>query len=261
MLTDAERRDAADALAAAERDRAPIPPLTDTWPGIDVEDAYAVQRLLAEGRIAAGARLRGLKVGLTAKAMQQMLGVDEPDYGHLFDDMFVLEGGAIDTSQLTAPRVEVELAFVLGERLQGPGVTVADVLRATAYVCPSLEIIDSRVADWKIKLADTIADNGSSCKVVLGGSPATLDSIDPRLIGATLRINGELVETGATGAVLGNPVNAVAWLANKLAPYGIALEAGYTVLPGSCTKAVNVSAGDTVRADFDGIGHVTVRFT
>ena len=171
MLTDAERRSAAHALADAERDRAPIPPLTDTWPGIDVDDAYAVQRLLAEDRMAAGGLLRGLKVGLTAKAMQQMLGVDEPDYGHLFDDMFVLEGGAIDTCQLTAPRVEVELAFVLGERLQGPGVTVADVLRATAYVCPSLEIIDSRVADWKIKLADTIADNGSSCKVVLGGSP------------------------------------------------------------------------------------------
>jgi 2-keto-4-pentenoate hydratase len=260
-LSQAERRAAADALIAAERDQKPIAPLTDTWPQIDIDDAYDIQLLVARDGATAGRKLRGLKVGLTAKTMQAMFGVDEPDYGHLFADMFVLEGGTIDTSVLTAPRVEVELAFVLEDRLEGPGVTAADVLLATAYVCPSLEIIDSRIADWKIKLQDTIADNGSSCRVVLGGSPATLDSVDPRLIGATLRVNGELVETGATGAVLGNPVNAVAWLANKLAPYGVALEAGYTILPGSCTKAINVAAGDSVRADFDGLGHVSVRFT
>jgi 2-keto-4-pentenoate hydratase len=261
MLSDDDRRKAAALLAEAERAQSAIDPLTELFPGIDADDAYQVQLHNVRARTAGGARVRGHKVGLSAKAMQQMLGVDEPDYGHLLDDMFVFEGGEIPAAQLLQPRVEPELAFILGAPLRGPGCTAADVLRATDYVVPALEIVDSRIRDWKIKLADTIADNASSCRVVLGASPVDLADIDPRLLGATLRVNGEIVETGATGAVLGNPVTAVAWLANKVHGYGVTLDPGHVILPGACTKAPFVKAGDAVRADFDGVGHVAVRFT
>ncbi len=149
---------------------------------------------------------------------------------------------------------------MLGKPLAGPGVTVADVIRATDYILPSIEIVDSRVADWKIKIADTIADNASSAAVILGGRPTRLTDVDPALIGALLRKNGETVETGCSGAVLGNPVNAVAWLANKVAAFGVTLEPGHVIMPGSCTRMVPIAAGDVIRADFDGLGHVTATF-
>ena len=149
---------------------------------------------------------------------------------------------------------------MLGRPLAGPGVTVADVVRATDYVLPSIEIVDSRVRDWKIKIQDTIADNASSAALVLGGRPTRLHDVDPALIGAVLRKNGEIVETGCSGAVLGNPVIAVAWLANKVAQFGVTLEPGHVIMPGSCTRMVPVAAGDTIRADFDRLGHVSVRF-
>lgn len=260
MLSAEERSTAAAALAAAERDRAPIGPLTQQWPTIDVVDAYEIQLQNIARRIDGGAHIRGHKVGLSAKAMQQMLGVDEPDYGHLLDDMFVFEGESVPTSRYCAPRVEIEVAFVLGAPLAGPGCSVADVLRATAFVCPSIEIIDSRIADWKIKLADTIADNASSAGVVLGGKATPVDAVDLRTIGAVMRKNGVVVETGASGAVLGNPATAVAWLANKVHQFGVRLEAGHVVLPGSCTRMVPVAAGDVIRAEFDVLGHVSVAF-
>jgi 2-keto-4-pentenoate hydratase len=260
VISNADRKHAAGALATAERDRAPIEPLTSSWPELDVTDAYEIQLINARQRQSDGALVRGHKVGLTSKAMQQMLGVDEPDYGHLFAEMFVPEGSALDASQLCQPRVEIEVAFVLAEGLEGPGVTVADVLRATAFVLPAIEIIDSRVRDWQITLPDTIADNASSARVVLGGNATPPDRVDLRLLGCILRRNGEIVETGASGAALGNPATAVAWLANKLGELGITLDAGHVVMPGACTRAVDVVAGDVIRGEFDQLGSVSVAF-
>lgn len=260
MITDAERHEAAGALATAERDRAPIDPLTNAWPDLDVTDAYEIQLINTRSRVASGESVRGHKVGLTSRAMQQMLGVDEPDYGHLFAEMFVPEGSVLEASDLCQPRVEIEVAFVLNQSLQGPGVTVADVLRATAFVLPAIEIIDSRVRDWKITLPDTIADNASSARVVLGGNATPPDRVDLRLLGCILRRNGEIAETGASGAALGNPATAVAWLANKLGQLGVVLEAGHVVMPGACTRAVDVVAGDVIRGDFDELGSVSVAF-
>jgi 2-keto-4-pentenoate hydratase len=260
MLTDAERATVASELWEAQASRVAVTPITDRYPAMDVTDAYDVQLRNVRRRLEEGRIVRGHKVGLSAKAMQQMLGVDEPDYGHLLDDMFVFEDDTIDTSRLLQPRVEIEVAFVLGRPLAGPGVTVADVIRATDFVLPALEIVDSRIADWKIKLCDTIADNASSGMVVLGGSPTRLADGDVRLIGATLRANGELRETGCSGAVLGNPVVSVAWLANKVAAFGVTLEAGDVVMPGSCTRMFPVQPGDVVRAELDRLGHVSVSF-
>ncbi len=189
------------------------------------------------------------------------MGVDEPDYGHLLDDMFFFEGDAVPAGRFLYPRVEVEVGFVLGAPLSGPACSVADVLAATAFVCPAIEIIDSRIRDWKIKIADTIADNASSAGVVLGGRRTALAGVDLRTIGAVLRRNGEVVQTGAAGAVLGNPATAVAWLANKVHRFGVSLEAGHVILPGSCTRAVDVRPGDVVRAEFDVLGPVSVRFS
>lgn len=260
MLKNDKRQAAAKALAQAERDREPIPPLTETYPGIDVEDAYEIQLINVRDRVESGSRVLGHKVGLTARAMQQMMNVDEPDYGHLLDDMFAFEGSTISCDRFLAARVEPEVAFVLGAPLRGPGCTVADVLRATEFVVPAIEVIDTRITDWKIKLPDTIADNASSAMVVLGGSPTLLAEVDIRLLGVVLRRNGAIADTGATGAVLSNPATAVAWLANKVSAFGVSLEAGHVILPGSCTKAVDVHRGDTVRADFDVLGHVSVAF-
>jgi 2-keto-4-pentenoate hydratase len=260
VIGDGERRAAADALAVAERDRAPIDPPTETWPGLDTADAYAIQLLNARTRIDAGSAVRGHKVGLTSRAMQQMLGVDEPDYGHLFDNMFVIEGDSLEAAAFCHPRVEIEVAFVLEDTLEGPGITVADVLRKTAFVLPAIELIDSRVRDWRITLPDTISDNASSARVVLGGKPTPLAGLDVRLLGGILRRRGEIVETGTAGAVLGNPATAVAWLANKLADFGGTLEAGHVVMPGACARAVDVEAGDAIRAEFDQLGSVEVRF-
>jgi 2-keto-4-pentenoate hydratase len=256
-----ERQAVADALAQAERERAPIEPPTEAWPGLDTGDAYAIQLMNAEARIAAGGTVRGHKVGLTSRAMQQMLGVTEPDYGHLFDEMFVTEGDSLDATLFCRPRVEMEVAFILEDTIEGPGATVAEVMRKTAFVLPAIEVIDSRVRDWRITLADTIADNASSARVVLGGNPTSLTDVDVRLLGGILRRRGEIVETGASGAVLGNPATAVVWLANKLAEFGGRLEAGHVVMPGACTRAVDVEAGDAIRAEFDVLGSVQVAFS
>jgi 2-keto-4-pentenoate hydratase len=261
MLTDSERRAAVDALAEAERTGIPIDPLTTRWAAIDVVDAYEIQLANIAGRLKAGALVRGHKVGLSSRAMQTMMGVDEPDYGHLLDDMFFFEGDAVPAGRYLSPRVEVEVGFVLGAPLSGPACTVADVLAATAFVCPAIEIIDSRISDWKIRIADTIADNASSAGVVLGGRRTPLAGVDLRTIGAVLRRNGEIVQTGAAGAVLGNPATAVAWLANTVHRFGVSLEAGHVILPGSCTRAVDVRPGDVVRADFDVLGPVSIRFS
>ena len=260
MLSDAIRREAAAALAKAESNRAPIARLTDTYPAIEVEDAYEIQRLQIEDKLRDGREVRGYKAGLSSKAMQKMMGVDEPDYGHLLSDMFVFENESVSTTTLCQPRVEFEVAFVLSDSLPTHGCTVADVLRSTAFVCPSIEIIDSRIEGWNITLCDTIADNASSARVVLGGRLMPPADIDLRLIGVVVSRNGEIIDTGASGAVLGNPATAVAWLANKLGTFGVRLEAGQVIMPGSCTRAHDVAPGDSIIAEFAHLGAVSVRF-
>jgi 2-keto-4-pentenoate hydratase len=257
-------RDEVRALAAellwAEQTGTPIEPISQRYPAATTDDAYAIQVEGVRLRVADSDPVRGHKVGLTAKAMQQQFGVDTPDFGVLRASMFHPESTPLRTTDLIAPRAEPEVSFVLGRPLRGPGVTVADVLAATEFVVPSLEIIDSRIQDWRIGIVDTIADNASSALVVVGGNRVRLDDVDPRLIGVTLRDNGEVVETGASGAVLGNPATAVAWLANTLAAYQTGLREGDLIMPGSCTRAVPLMAGHTVRADFDVLGHVSVSF-
>jgi len=252
--------EAAQRLYAAEATRGAIPPLVETYPGLSPDDAYRVQHALIDRKLEEGARVVGHKIGLTAVAMQQLLGVDQPDFGYILDTMMVADGDAISRDTLIFPRVEGEITFVLKEDLRGPGVTVARVLAATQYVMPSLEVVDSRVADWKITLADTIADNASSCRMVLGGVATPVDGIDLRLVGMVMEKNGEVVNTAAGAAVLGHPANAVAWLANKLAEFDVTLRAGEVILPGALSAAVTVQAGDAVRATFDRLGSVSVRF-
>jgi 2-keto-4-pentenoate hydratase len=229
--------------------------------GLTAEDAYAVQLRQVEVWRAEGRTVKGHKVGLTSAAMQRQLKVDQPDYGHLMADMFHLEASDIPISGYLSPKIEPEIAFVLGRDLTGPGVTVADAISAVDFVLPSLEIIDSRIRDWRITLPDTIADNASSGGVVLGSRPTALSTVDLRLVGCVVDLGGEVVATGAGGAVLGSPINALVWLANKLGPLGLSLEAGSVVLPGSVCAAIPVAAGSAVTATFGGLGSVTARFT
>ena len=261
MAAESILEEAAAVLREADATREPIAPIVSRWPELEVSDAYAIQRKNIDLRVRAGAAIRGHKVGLSSRAMQEMMGVREPDYGHLLDDMFVFEGHEVAMDELIQPRVEIETAFVLGDALPERGCTAADVIRATDFILPSIEIIDSRIVDWQIGIVDTIADNASSAKVVLGGNPVRLTEGDVREIGAALLLNGEVVETGTAAAVLGNPVTAVAWLARTLGAFGVSLEAGQVVLPGSCTRAVTVARGDAVRAEFDRLGPVEVRFS
>jgi len=256
----------ADALRDAERDRSPIPPLRETWPEIDVVDSYEIQLLNIRRRLEAGARVNGHKVGLSSRAMQEMMGVDEPDYGHLLSDMELpgvrqSSDEPVPASRYCYPRVELEVGFVLGETLPGKGCTEEDVIRATEYVAPAIELIDSRVVDWNIKIADTIADNASSAGYVLGPERVRPEDIDLKAIEAVLVRNGEKVAEGRSDAVLGNPVTAVAWLADKVAGFGVTLEAGHVILPGSVHRAIDVRPGDEFVADFDGLGSVRLNFT
>jgi 2-keto-4-pentenoate hydratase len=259
MLTEEQRAKLADRLWAAERERAPIPPLTETDPGIGVVDAYEIQLVNIRRRLAAGGAVRGHKVGLSSKVMQHMMGVDEPDYGHLLADMALRPDEPVAADRYCYPRVEVEVGFVLGADLPGEGCTEADVLAATERVVPAIELIDSRIADWRIKLADTIADNASSAGYVIGDGVPPGD-LDLTAIDATLHRDGELVAAGRSDAVLGDPVLAVAWLARKVASFGVRLHAGHVVLPGSCTRAIDVTRGQTFTAEFSELGSVSLTF-
>jgi 2-keto-4-pentenoate hydratase len=266
MLDSTQRATAADLLWAAERDLAPVDPLTETFPGIDVVDAYEVQLINIRRKLAAGARVRGHKVGLSSPVMQQMMGVDEPDYGHLLDSM-VLSGGEvpIPAGKYCYPRIEVEIGYILGSALPGADCTEEDVLAATEYIVPSLELIDSRITNWQIKLPDTIADNASSAGVILGDArrtPAELarSGVDIANIDAVLYAGNQEVARGNTSAVLGNPTWCVAWLARKVADFGVKLEAGHLIIPGSCTRAIDATPGTSFRAEFAGLGTVTAEF-
>lgn len=260
MLSVAIRDELAADLAQAERSREPIAPLTSAHPDIDVVDAYEIQLINIRQRVAEGARVLGHKVGLSSKAMQQMMGVDEPDYGHLLDEMQVFEDTPVKAGNYLYPRVEVEVGFILADDLPGAGCTEDDVLAATEALVPSIELIDTRITDWKIALCDTIADNASSAGFVLGKARAKPADIDVKTIDAVLTRNGEVIAEGRSDAVLGNPVTAVAWLARKVESFGVRLRKGDVVLPGSCTKAIDARPGDDFVAEFAGLGSVHLSF-
>jgi len=259
-LTDAQIKEWAQRLRQAEQNRSTLAALTATIPGVTIADAYAIQLALIDAKKKDGAKVVGKKIGLTSQAMQRMLNVDQPDYGHILDNMIVQDGSEFPVKELIQPKIEPEVAFILDRDLKGPGVTPMQVLAATRFVVPALEIIDSRIEGWKIKLCDTIADNASSARVVLGGPPRRVDQLDLRLIGMVMEKNGQIAHTGAGAAILGHPANAVAWLANAIGEFGVSLQAGEIVMPGAISAAVDVVAGDLVRASFDGLGTVSVRF-
>jgi 2-keto-4-pentenoate hydratase len=257
MLTDEQRIAMAQALYDAELNHAPIEPFTITYPDADIEDSYRISQLVTELKLTAGRTVKGHKVGLTSKAMQQMSGATEPDYGTLTDDWIVPEGSTIDMSRLNRPLVEMEIAFVLKRELSGPGINAADVIQATDFVLPAIEIVDSRYRGrGPNMLVDSVADAAWCGLVVLGGRPARLTDLDIRREGATLYKNGIIEESGVGSAVMGNPVNAVMWLANKLATFGVTMAAGSVVLSGSFVKAIPFAAGDTITALFNTLGDV-----
>ena len=259
MLSDADRQKAADILMNAEKTRQQATQLSATFPGITFEDAYAISTECAKRKMAAGARLIGHKVGLTSKAMQQSSQIDEPDYGYLFDNMMVSDGAKVQHENYCAPRVEVELAFILGKELKGPGVGLVDVLRATEYVIPAIEIVDARLINPR-KIFDTISDNGAAAGIVVGGRPVGPMDVDLRWVGGIMMRNSEIEETGVAAGVLGHPAMGVAWLANKLGQHGVALEPGHLVLAGSFTRVIWAQKGDTVRADFGALGSISLQF-
>lgn len=244
----------------AETARRPVGPITDLQPDISLHDAYRVQRRNVDRRIAAGDEIAGHKIGLTAKAMQELFGVDEPDYGHILQTMVHPQGEPLDLARLIDPQIEVEPAFVLKKSLKGPGVDIDAVIDATQHIAVCFEIIDSRISDWRIKLQDTVADNGSSARVILGD-----EKVDPRELTlddleTTLELDGEVVETGNTSAILGHPANGIAWLVNKISDFDVGLTAGDIVLPGTCTRSRRIAGVRTAIGKIDGLGEVRVEF-
>lgn len=257
-LTDDQRGAAARSLLDAEANRAPTDPVSVRFPDADVEDAYRISMAVTELKLALGRTIKGHKIGLTSKPMQRLVGTNEPDYGSLFDDWFVLEGSIVDMARLNRPLVEVEVAFVLGDTLSGRDNTAADVIRATDFILPAIEIVDSRYRGLGANpLVDSISDAASCGLVVLGSRPTLLTDLDVRREGAALYKNGIVEESGVAAAVMGSPVNAVVWLANKLGEFGVPVEAGNVILSGSFLKAIPIAAGDTITAMFDTLGDVT----
>jgi 2-oxo-hept-3-ene-1,7-dioate hydratase len=259
-------QDAARRLHEAERSGKQLRHFSREFPEMTIEDGYAIQRAWVALKIAEGRKLKGHKIGLTSKAMQNSSQIDEPDYGALLDDMFIHDGSDIPMSRFIAPRLEVELGFVLGKRLEGPNCTIFDVLNATEYVIPALEIIDARIEQFDRetnaprKVFDTISDNAANAAVVMGGRPVKPLDVDLRWVSAICYRNGVIEESGVAAAVLNHPANGVAWLANKLAPHGEALEAGEFILGGSFTRPVAARAGDTFQVDYGPLGAIACRF-
>ena len=259
MLSESDRKKAADILMAAEKERKQAVQLSTTWPDIAIEDSYAISTEVANRKIAAGARLIGHKVGLTSKAMQRSSQIDEPDYGHLLDHMMIADGAKVPHENYCLPRVEIELAFILGKPLKGPGIGLPEVLRATEYVVPAIEIVDARIRDQR-KIFDTVADNGAAAGIVIGGRPVGPMDVDLRWVGGVMYRNSEIEETGVAAGVLGHPALGVAWLANKLGSHGVTLEPGHIVLAGSFTRVVFARKGDTLHADFGSLGGIAIQF-
>jgi 2-oxo-hept-3-ene-1,7-dioate hydratase len=265
-LSEAQIRQLAGRLDIAEKARTQIRQFSLEYPDITIEDAYAVQRAWVAMKIARGRSLKGHKIGLTSRAMQRSFNIDEPDYGALLDDMFFENGGDVPIERFIVPRVEVELAFVLKHRLSGPNCTIDDVLATTDYIVPAVEIIDARIhpidPETKVtgKVVDTIADNAASAGLVLGSHPCGPEATDRRRIAALLYRNGIIEESGVAAAVLDDPANGPAWLANKLYPYGEVLEPGEVILGGPFTAAVPARAGDNFHIDYGPLGSISCRF-
>jgi 2-oxo-hept-3-ene-1,7-dioate hydratase len=259
-------RGAAERLDQAEKTRRQIRQISLDHPGITIADSYAIQKAWVEMKVAAGRFVKGHKIGLTSKAMQSALDIDEPDSGILLDDMFFADGGLVPTERFIATRVEAELAFIMKHRLSGPHCTMFDVLNATDFVVPALEILDTRIerVDPATKstrnIFDTIADNAANAGIVLGGRPIRPMEADLRWIGALCYRNGQLEETGLAAGVLNHPATSVAWLANKIAPNGLALEAGQVVLAGSFIRPIETRKGVTIQADYGPYGSVSCYF-
>jgi 2-keto-4-pentenoate hydratase len=251
----------ADQLFRAEVDRVAVGPLTATKPDLTIEEAYAIQTVNVERRMASGSIISGRKIGLTSRPTQEQLGVHEPTFGVLMDSMFVDETEEVRFDALLQPRVESEIAFLMEADLAGPGVTPANAFAAIGGVLPAVEIVDSRISDWRVRIADTVADNASSARAVLGGRIIPISSIDVRLLGVLFSRNGVPVESGAGAAALGNPVRCVAWLANKLGSLGGGLRRGEIVLSGAMHRMVPVRQGDVFHAQFAHLGTVTVEFS
>jgi 2-oxo-hept-3-ene-1,7-dioate hydratase len=259
MLTEAQRAQVVRSLLESHRTKKQGERPSQMFPGIKIEDSYAISSAVAQERVKAGARIIGHKIGLTSKAMQASSKIDEPDYGYLFDDLLLNDGAKVKFENFCVPRVEPELTFILKEPLKGPGIGLIDVLRATEYVVPSIEIIDARVTEPR-KIFDTVADNGAAAGIVLGGRPVRPEDVDLRWVGAIFYRNSEIEETGLAAGVLGHPAMAIAWLANKLAPFDITLQPGDLMLSGSFTRPVWAAKGDTLHADFGPLGSVSVQF-
>ena len=265
-LTESRIRELADQLDVAERDRRQIRQFSLEHPSLGFEEAYAIQQAWVELKIARGNRVKGHKIGLTSRAMQRAASINEPDYGALLEDMFFADGADVPMHRFIEPKVEVELAFVLKDRLAGPDCTLVNVLDATHYVIPALEIIDARLhrvdPDTKRarKVFDTIADNAANAGVVLGGRPVRPMDVDLRWVSAILYRNGVIEDSGVAAAVLNHPANGPAWLARKLHVHAVALEPGEVILGGSFTSPIPATAGDTFHADYGPLGSISVRF-
>jgi 2-keto-4-pentenoate hydratase len=258
-LTDAQARSFADALYEARRDRIPIEPFTEAMPDLGMAEGYAIQQHLVSRLLSDGEEICGYKLGLTSAPMQKLLGVDQPDFGPVFASTVHRDGSVVRISDFIAPRVEAEIAVVLGEQLQGPHCTPADAYLATRGLAASIEIVDSRIADWRISIADTVADLASNGAIALSSAVVPMSDFDPRLLGMVFTRDGNVVATGAGAAALGDPLAAVAWLANTLAPLGAALPAGSVVLTGALHAMTPISPGETYRAEFDHLGSITLR--
>ena len=259
MLSASERKKAVKLLLEAEKTRTPVTQLSTTFPDIEIEDSYAIQGEVVKAKVAGGARVIGHKVGLTSKAMQASSKIDEPDYGHLLDYMMLADGAKVAHDNYCIPRVELELAFVLDKPLKGPGVGLLDVLRATEYVVPSIEIIDARVQNPRL-ITDTVADNGAAAGIVIGGRPVGPEEVDLRWVSGIMYRNAGIEETGVAAGVLGHPALGIAWLANKVGVFGTVLEPGHIMLSGSFIRPVWADKGDTLHADFGELGSVAVQF-
>lgn len=257
---------AADALYDAERQRRQITPLTMAHAGMDMDDAYAIQKAWVDRKIAAGRKVTGYKIGLTSRAMQLAMKIDTPDFGVLLDDMVFANGADIPAGDFTDPRIEVELAFVLKEPLRGEDVSVADVMAATDYVVPALELIAARSyrvdpdTGYTRNVYDTIADNAANAGYILGDRQIDPATIDLPWAGAMLYLNGEIEETGLAGGVMGHPAHGIRWVCKRFAPHGIGLEPGQVILAGSFTRPVVVKPGDNIRADYGPLGTIEVNF-
>ena len=260
MIVEKVKTELAHALIQAQMEQSPVAPLTEAYPELTLADAYAIQHQLVKIKLEEGSRVKGKKVGFTTRPIQESLGLDEPGYGYLFDTLEIGDGKDLPIDRLIKPKVEAEVAFVLKNRLRGPGLTVADVLSATDYVAPALEIIDCRIRDWKVKLPDIIADNIAQGTFVVGNTHTIADGIDLSRVEMRLEKNDEVALTGVGSSVLGNPVHSVVWLANKLAQVGIELKPGEVILSGSLATPLAVSKGDAIKASFSDLGSVAVRF-